>query len=97
MTFETAKMQQNEVDRETIRSLTSRIDEQNDKAVEQTETVAKLTAKFDKCKGLTKHLKIAEKWRLRLNDVLQETGGKLENFANIAINVAHDIVVLLDE
>jgi hypothetical protein len=53
MLFETSKIQQNEVDQETIRTLTSRIDEQNDK-------VADLYARLEKCKGLTEHLDLAE-------------------------------------
>ena len=66
--------------------MTSRIDEHNDKAaqmareaVEQAETVAKLTAKLDKCKGLTERLELSERWRSRLKEVLQEPGGKLES------------------
>ena len=97
MIFETTKMQQDEVNQETILSLTSQIEEQNDKAAKQAETFSKLTTRLEKCKGLIEHLELAEKWRSRLKEVLQKTGGKLENFASVAINVAHDAAVLLDE
>ena len=104
MIFETAKVQQNEADQEMIGSLTSRIDEQNNKAVqmpreavEQDETVTKLKAKLGKCKRLTERLELAQRWRSRQKEVLQEAGEKLENFVGIAINVTCDVAVLMDE
>ena len=41
MIFKTAKVQENEADREIIRSLTSRIDEQNDTVDQITREAAK--------------------------------------------------------
>ena len=84
MIFETSKVQQNEVGQDTIRTLTSQIDEQNEKiiqltreSVEQAQVLATLKGKLDKCKELTERLELAENWRLRLKEALQEGGRKV--------------------
>ena len=101
MIFNTAKVQQNEVDQETFRSLTSPIDEQNDKIVEMTEghvqAVNKLQGKLDKCKELLERLELVEKWRLHLKEVLKSAGKTLEDSVEIAVNIAQDVAVLLKE
>lgn len=75
--------------------MTSRIDEQHDKVREQEAHIARLNAKLEKCKLLTERLDMAKQWRARLKDVLVETGGKLENAANLASAVATDVMDVL--
>lgn len=87
--FETSKIQQNEVDQETIRALTSWIDELNEKS-------ANLTAKLEKCKALTDRLYLAEQWKSRMKDILAETGEKLETSATLAMNISMDVADVLN-
>lgn len=88
MIFETTKIQHNGVDQETVRALTSRIDELNEKS-------ATLSAKLEKYQGLTNRLDLAEKWRMQIKEILAETGGELENSANLATNIVTDMVEVL--
>lgn len=88
MIFETSKIQQNEVDQETIQALTSRVDKLNDKSAH--------LAKLEKCRGLSERLDLAKQWRARIKDILAKASNKLENSAILATNVATDFSEVLD-
>ncbi len=90
MIFETSKIQQNEVDQETIRSLTARTDEQDVK-------VADLKARLEKCKSVSERLDLAEKWRARLKEIMTEACRKLEKDALLSLEISSDFGNVLEK
>jgi hypothetical protein len=89
MMFETSKIQQNEVDQETIRSLTARTDEQDVK-------VADLKARLEKCKSVSERLDLAKKWRARLKEIMTEACRKLEKDALLSLEISSEFGNVLE-
>ena len=90
----------------------NRIDEQNEKKInqllydlevktrdsaEQSGVVAKLRAKLESCQEIYERLELADKWRLRVTEALDEASSNLENCAGLSFHVANEVAKPLDE